>query len=411
MAFLCPSRVGKKTKKKRELLKGRITGSDSIDTMVRVGLEKEKALDPESRMIILHDFRSFSKGELGVTQGQYVFMLYRENDWAYVITMDGKEGFVPYTYCAKQHPRPYNKHEKEIKKHHGGETTKQTTLNQILSENLNFDNESSFGTKELSEQSATFLRLVSTSSKSVHPFVHEEVLPFRKRFQGEYLVLYDFKAIGVNDLGARAGELVSLLNSEDPLWYWVKNKRGDEGFVPAEYVCNIDRLRQQEAAIAACQGKLRHKDNAKIDPSHLTLDTEYWSGHCPIPCHEKHDTDWKTIPSCTNVNSQTRSHPPRSGVKTKITTELNSAPTYDNFQRHQLYFAERGSKSEVCEYVCLHDYVAQAQDDLTVAKGDLVFVIKEDQNNEDWYWCYSRKSQRYGYIPKSYLKTAMKSFF
>ncbi|KAK3580501.1 hypothetical protein CHS0354_001098 [Potamilus streckersoni] len=189
-------------------------------------------------MIILHDFRAFSKGELGVKQGQYVFLLYRENDWAYVITVDGKEEFVPYTYCAKIHPQSKINYEKEIKKQHGRQSTKHTILNQVESENMSFDNDSSFDTKDLPEQSTTFPRLVSTSSKSVHPFVQETV-PFRKRFQGEYLVLYNFEAIDENDLGAHAGERVSLLNSEDPFWYWVKNKCGDEGFLFQQNICVI----------------------------------------------------------------------------------------------------------------------------------------------------------------------------
>ena len=35
---------------------GRITGSASIETLVRVGIEKENGLGPESKMVVLHDF-------------------------------------------------------------------------------------------------------------------------------------------------------------------------------------------------------------------------------------------------------------------------------------------------------------------------------------------------------------------
>ncbi len=63
---------------------GRITGSASIDTLVRVGLEKENlSLDPSSRQrfLVIHDFTPCVDDELAVTRGQQVTVLYRENDW------------------------------------------------------------------------------------------------------------------------------------------------------------------------------------------------------------------------------------------------------------------------------------------------------------------------------------------
>ncbi len=79
-------------------LQGRITGSASIDTLVRVGLEKDLleaeaaapgaggAAGPGSlrrrrRVLILHDFQPCVDDELAVTRGQSVTVLYRENDW------------------------------------------------------------------------------------------------------------------------------------------------------------------------------------------------------------------------------------------------------------------------------------------------------------------------------------------
>lgn len=83
---------------------GRITGSASIETLVRVGIEKENGLSPDSKMIVLHDFTPCVDDELDVRRGQCVNVLYRENDWVYVIGQDSRqEGFIPHSYCA-----PYN---------------------------------------------------------------------------------------------------------------------------------------------------------------------------------------------------------------------------------------------------------------------------------------------------------------
>lgn len=83
---------------------GRITGSASIETLVRVGIEKEHGLSPDSKMVVLHDFTPCVDDELEVKHGQIVNILYRENDWVYVIGQDTRqEGFIPYSYCT-----PYN---------------------------------------------------------------------------------------------------------------------------------------------------------------------------------------------------------------------------------------------------------------------------------------------------------------
>merc|ERR1719391_1082011 len=80
MAFLCPVRIRRNKKKKpladEESVRGpapsmgRITGSASIETLVRVGIEKENGLSPESKMVVLHDFTPCVDDELEVKRGQ-----------------------------------------------------------------------------------------------------------------------------------------------------------------------------------------------------------------------------------------------------------------------------------------------------------------------------------------------------
>lgn len=79
---------------------GRITGSASIETLVRVGIEKENGLGPESKMVVLHDFTPCVEDELEVKRGQIVHVLYQENDWVYVISENNQEGFIPHSFCA-----------------------------------------------------------------------------------------------------------------------------------------------------------------------------------------------------------------------------------------------------------------------------------------------------------------------
>lgn len=54
---------------------GRITGSVSIETLVRVGIEKENGLSPDSKMVIVHDFTPCVDDELQVKRGQVFYNL------------------------------------------------------------------------------------------------------------------------------------------------------------------------------------------------------------------------------------------------------------------------------------------------------------------------------------------------
>ena len=49
---------------------GRITGSASIETLVRVGIEKENGFRPDSKMVVIHDFKPCVDDELEVKRGQ-----------------------------------------------------------------------------------------------------------------------------------------------------------------------------------------------------------------------------------------------------------------------------------------------------------------------------------------------------
>lgn len=77
---------------------GRITGSDSLDTLVRVGIAKNSG-EPQCTLVVLHDFQPCVSNELCVHRGQIVHMIFQENDWMYVMA-GGREGFVPQSYCA-----------------------------------------------------------------------------------------------------------------------------------------------------------------------------------------------------------------------------------------------------------------------------------------------------------------------
>ncbi|XP_022115089.2 SH3 domain-containing protein Dlish [Pieris rapae] len=236
MAFLCPVRIRRGKKKKssigdseKDLSRpgsglspgmGRITGSASIETLVRVGIEKEHGLSPDSKMVVLHDFTPCVDDELEVKRGQIVNVLYRENDWVYVIVAESRrEGFIPHSYCA-----PCEHHDLKKKLPRSRSPT------------------------DLAHRDVSQLSLSDGATNDVHSELGSEgdACPFSKDPSGRYVVLYTFTARDENDVDVERGEFVTVLNREDPDWYWIVRSDGQEGFIPSGFVYPAVVQAQQE---------------------------------------------------------------------------------------------------------------------------------------------------------------------
>jgi SH3 domain len=203
---------------------GRITGSASIETLVRVGIEKEIGLSPDSKMVVLHNFVPCVDDELEVKRGQIVNILYRENDWVYVIGQDSprSEGFIPHSYCA-----PYN------------------TAVADMAIKKKLPREVSLDQTELAPDGLTTAEVVDENSigplqgslkNSQASLTTSEPDFFSKDPSGRFIVLYTFIARDENDVSVERGEFVTVLNREDPEWYWVVRSDGSEGFIPSGFV-------------------------------------------------------------------------------------------------------------------------------------------------------------------------------
>ncbi|CAG9825207.1 unnamed protein product [Phaedon cochleariae] len=252
MAFLCPVRIRRGKKKKaasvdleKELARtnngvtpgmGRITGSASIETLVRVGIEKEHGLSPDSKMVVLHDFTPCVDDELEVKRGQIVNILYRENDWVYVIGVDTRqEGFIPYSYCT-----PYNNHlaELAIKK----KLPREAHL--ASGESLDPSNDCDAAAIDTSDCDSLGKKHATGAASPISIHSEPDMIPFSKDPSGRYIVLYTFIARDENDVSVERGEFVTVLNREDPDWYWIVRSDGQEGFIPSGFVYPADNVIQ-----------------------------------------------------------------------------------------------------------------------------------------------------------------------
>lgn len=277
MAFLCPVRIRRGKRKKdgdklssRTPSIGRITGSASIETLVRVGIEKENGLSPDSKMVVLHDFTPCVDDELEVKRGQTVNVLYQENDWVYVIAENNHEGFIPHSYCAsygshlaelalnvKHKKLPRNEREAEMDQNSSRGT-------QSADSGQHSDAESYGGGQE--SKSNNNLQNPSSSSQTSLPDVH----PFFKDPAGRYVVLYTFIARDENDVSVERGEFVTVLNREDPDWFWIVRSDGQEGFVPSAFVYPADVIQDHVNPQTTGQNNASHPSVAGNNNHHTT---------------------------------------------------------------------------------------------------------------------------------------------
>lgn len=229
---------------------GRITGSASIETLVRVGIEKEHGLAADSKMVVLHDFTPCVDDELEVKRGQIVNILYRENDWVYVIGQDTRqEGFIPHSYCT-----PYNTQlaEMAIKKKLPRDQSlgQSTTITAELVPEIPVDilDESTNGLIGLPVVSLKHSQAesINENKKIIERLFTSEpdFLPFTKNISGRYIVLYTFIARDENDVSVERGEFVTVLNREDVDWFWIVRSDGQEGFIPSGFVYPAENILQ-----------------------------------------------------------------------------------------------------------------------------------------------------------------------
>ncbi|XP_042879938.1 SH3 domain-containing protein Dlish isoform X1 [Penaeus vannamei] len=394
MAFLCPVRIRRNKKKKgaggyvsegeekvvRAPGLGRITGSASIETLVRVGLEKEAGLSPDSKMVVLHDFTPCVDDELEVKRGSVVNVLYQENDWVYVIAEHGQqEGFIPHSYCA-----PYGSqlgeltmnHKKKMPRDHssieggggGVDTDHNTTIGTINSGGtdnpglVGSDNES-YGGKLIGgppNRASDSSIQSGSATPDIHPFFKSATLmrdihPFLKDPAGRYIVLYTFIARDENDVSVERGEFVTVLNREDPDWYWVLRSDGQEGFVPSGFVYPADVI----------QDHLEQGGGTTGGGGGGVMGGTLHAGLGTVGGHQ--------------VGYGASQH------------HINPGNS-DDLRFH-------GS-----ELVMLYDYKAQAPDDLSVRRGDWIYADLTNQTVDGWLWAYAPKTRKYGFIPKAYAR-------
>lgn len=389
---------------------GRITGSASIETLVRVGIEKEHGLSPDSKMVVLHDFTPCVDDELEVKRGQIVNILYRENDWVYVIGQDTRqEGFIPHSYCA-----PYNTQlaDLAIKK----KLPRDQSLPNDLTEGIHSDALKlellddpmpqlggvnigggvgvgvgvGGGSGGLSNGMQSPLKNSQASLSSEPDF-----LPFAKDPSGRYIVLYTFIARDENDVSVERGEFVTVLNREDPDWYWIVRSDGQEGFIPSGFVYPADSVLQTKPI--GGQSPAKHL-NPDLCANNGTIGSNNNNNNNNNPLHNGQIGQSNNSANVVGGGTGQLTQPINSNNCGTLQAGASTGPP------QQLGVGADDLRYHGTELVMLYDYKAQAPDDLSVRRGDWIYADLNNQTVDGWLWAYAPKTRKYGFIPKAYAR-------
>jgi hypothetical protein len=178
--------------------------------------------------------------------------------------------------------------------------------------------------------------------------------------------------------------LFLVLNKEDPDWYWIVRTDGQEGFVPSAFVYPAENILQNQDALAATNGT-------------------------------------STATALNNINNNGAAGGNLMSLSNN--TQLNTTNNVNNFMpanninqlqpisqepAQMLTNAHDDSRYHGTELVMLYDYKAQAPDDLSVRRGELIYADLNNQTVCGWIWAYAPKAQKkcgkYGFIPKAYTQ-------
>jgi len=416
---------------------GRITGSASIETLVRVGIEKENGFRPDSKMVVIHDFKPCVDDELEVKRGQVVNVLYTENDWVYVVSEDDreKEGFIPNSYCAaygtqqatlilnmkKKMPRDNslllgggvglgggggggpglgirgNLHPDQHEPDHNSTSANNMTVGKI-NQGLEQSDTDSFQDSSLKlnvrggQSRSSSLLSESSSQPEIHPF-------FKDSF-GKFIVLYSYHAQDENDLSVERGQLVTLLNKDDPEWLWVVRSDGHEGFVPAGFIYPLDAIQKQQHMnmnLGSSNGMSATSGGSIAPPPPPPLSSS-GGGSGPSSLSPGTIGGYNSLqPGPQPQPGGQGGQPPQGyggggggGVPPPLSSSQSQSPADFRYSGTEL--------------VMLYDYKAQAPDDLSVRRGDWVYADLNNQTVDGWLWAYAPKTRKYGFIPKAYAR-------
>jgi hypothetical protein len=172
-------------------------------------------------------------------------------------------------------------------------------------------------------------------------------------------------------------------------WYWIVRTDGQEGFVPSAFVYPAENILQTQESHNSSSNNAANNNN---NNNNINL-----------------SNNMNTASSNANLLTLGNTQFNTSSNNTAFLN--NSANNTQNPPQQQQQQHEDDLRYHGVELVVLYDYKAQAPDDLSVRRGEIIYADLNNQTVDGWLWCYKeRKCGKYGFIPKSYTHSHTHSY-
>lgn len=176
-----------------------------------------------------------------------------------------------------------------------------------------------------------------------------------------------------------------MLNKEDIDWYWIVRSDGGEGFVPSAFVFPAENILQNQESFPS--SNLNNTNIACMNSNGLA------------------GVNFNNLQTSNNNNNNPGNFPPNMNSQSSQLPQIVHDPTQICNETGD---DARFQGTELVMLVTLYDYKAQAPDDLSVRRGEIIYADLSNQTVDGWIWAYAPKTNKkcgkYGFIPKTYLQ-------
>ena len=329
---------------------GRITGSASIDTLMRVNEEKYNGKKKEVLKVI-HDFTACVAEELTVRKGDIVQMLYRDNDWLYVMTND-REGFVPNKFC--------------------------TPINRIADNHSNSNHDDSvYSIENMVGRCAERNYSPESNTELDTTFLTTEDL------ENQHL---DTSFLATDKLDT------TILDADE-----IENEDLD---TTCEYFDDLDKSFADESIVGERGSAFNIATIRDVDKLSAKLRAKLRVGSAACSEDDGCSSGFYSQDACSDTSPSPQVAPCRvrltrrvqSGRSPSLSSVSTRSQSIDNLYRPQ-------STQPLGQYLVLFAFQAGTDADLSVYSGQTVTVLNKD--NQHWYW--ARSAAKEGFVPASHL--------
>ena len=411
---------------KASLPVGRITGSASLDTLAQVQTAKQSG--SKVHMVIVQDFEPCVNDEIRVRRGEYVKVLYQENDWLYILTLDGREGFVPYDYClplersVDDFVKLEDQEERQLKHTEPSIDPKRCTSEKEQRSHARSVPDIAWNCESATRgsrlQSNRLTR--STRSDSGSRVVQTRNASSRQGTSHSFSVGHQDNEFGVNSRGFDRTNYASSTSRHSTKSSSLK----PHAAVPTDFVSK-GQVNNSFSAATGNPDKHIYVNDDIVGDSWISQRTSSTkpdilpaSAESTISSENRKMThsgsEWRNLstrsaPATWSASSnrqtasrrlehrashaRTRQHSQEIGYTT-------AQVTCDLFRSSSQASISVFAKSNKGSYVMLYDYEKQDEGDLNVRKGEFVTVLNTD--DPDWFWVINSWDEE-GFVPASYL--------